>query len=78
MNTRKTTAASHPPSNQMAHPRDMGVPPPNTNPMAATVPQRPPPNLGMASSAHLHHHHAHPDGSQPGTDDVSGMFHHLS
>lgn len=79
MSTRKTVSASHPP-NPLAGPRDLGAPA-GTNPMAAPVQQRPAPgNISMAGPAQLHHHHAHPDGSQPGggTDDVSGMFHHLS
>lgn len=81
MNTRKTVSASHPP-NPMAGP--VGAPA-SANSMAAPVQQRPAPsNISMAGPAQLHHHHAHPDGSQSGgggsgsTDDVSGMFHHLS
>lgn len=79
INTRKTVSTSHPP-NHMASPRDVGPAPASANPMAAPVQQRPAPsNISMAGSAQLHHHHAHPDGSQPGgTDDVSGMFHQLS
>ncbi len=77
MTTRKSGAASHPP-NHKAGPRDVGAV--DANPMVAPVQQRPAPsNISMAGQAQLHHHHAHPDGSQPGSkDDVSGMFHHLS
>jgi len=78
INTRKNVATSNPPSSHMAGPRDVGAPPPSTNPMASSEPQRPPPNISMAGPTQLHHHHAHPDGSQPGADDVSGMFHQLS
>ena len=78
MHNRKTTIASHAPSNHMAGPRDVGGPPPNRNPEAISVTQRPPPNLCISSSAHLHHYHAHPNGSHPGTDNISGMFHELS
>ena len=79
MSTRKNVASSHAPT-QMAGPRDVGAPPPSTTPMPAPAQQRPPPtNISMAGQASLHHHHANPDGSQPGsTDDVSGMFHQLS
>ena len=79
MNTRKTVANSHTP-NHMAGPRDVVAPPPSTTPMTAPGLQRPPPtNISLAGQAQLHHHHANPDGSQPGsTDDVSGMFHQLS
>ncbi len=80
MNTRNKVANSHPP-NHMAAPRDVGAPPPNATPMAAPVQQRPPPptSINMANQGQMQHHHANPDGSQPGgTDDVSGMFHQLS
>ena len=78
MNTRKH-APSHPP-NHMAGQRDMGGPPPTANPMTAPVQRPPPTNVSMTAGAgQLHHHHANPDGSTSGsTDDVSGMFHHLS
>jgi len=75
ISTRKNVAPNHTPSNHMAGPRDMGLPPPSTNAMAPSLPQRAPPNISMAGSTQLHHHHARPDGSQPGADDVSGMFH---
>ena len=82
INTRKTASTSHPP-NHMAGPRETGVPQPSTNSIATSIQQRPPTtHLGMAGPAQAHqqqhHHHAHPDGSQPGPDDVSGMFHQLS
>ena len=80
MNTRNKVANSHPP-NHMAAPRDVGAPPPNAASMAAPVQQRPPPpaSISMANQGQMQHHHANPDGSQPGsTDDVSGMFHQLS
>ena len=79
MNTRNKAANSHLP-NPMAAPRAVGAPPPNATPMAAPVQQRPPPtSISMANQGQMQHHHANPDGSQPGsTDDVSGMFNQLS
>ena len=76
INTRKNVSTNHP-TNTMAAPRD--APQTNSTHMAASMQQRaPPPSINMAGSAQLqHHHHAHPDGSQPGADDVSGMFHQL-
>ena len=74
MNTRKT----HPP-NHLAGPSAPGGPPgiPGANPMAAPAQRPPPSNMAMGGAA-LHHHHAHPDGSTSGgTEDVSGMFHHM-
>ena len=83
MNTRKSLSTSRPPS-QVAGPRDVGVPQPNSTPVPPPVQQRPPPpNLTMPGgpapgAAQLqHHHHAHADGSQPHPDNVSGMFNHL-
>ncbi|KAL6718869.1 hypothetical protein ACLMJK_003103 [Lecanora helva] len=73
INTRKTASSSHPP-NHMAAPRETGIPPSSTNSMATPVPQRPPPthvNMGAAPQLQpQHHHHAHPDGSHAGMDDV--------
>lgn len=84
INTRKSLSASRPPS-QVAGPRDVGVPQPSSNQVPASVQQRPPPpSVNMpggpppGSGQLQHHHHAHPDGSQPSTDNVSGMFHQLS
>lgn len=80
INTRKNVTPSHPPSNHMAGPREAGVPPPaSTHTLPPSVPQRPSQSIGMPSQTQVQqHHHAHPDGSQPGVDDVSGMFHRLS
>lgn len=48
---------------------------PNVTPMSAPHRAPPPGSVGVGG-AHLHHHHAHPDGSATGSaDDVSGMFH---
>lgn len=79
MNTRKSVSASNTPSNHLAGPRDVAVPTTNRNPLATSVQhQRPTPaNISMAGSSQLHHHHANPDGSQPGPEDVSGMFHRI-
>ncbi|MCJ1352792.1 MAG: hypothetical protein MMC33_002776 [Icmadophila ericetorum] len=74
INNRKHVAQQHPPTPHMAGPgAPTGVP--GANPMAPV--QRQPSNMGMGGPQ-LHHHHAHPDGTTSGgTDDVSGMFHHM-
>ena len=79
INTRKHVSASHTP-NHMAGSREVGVPPQSANSVPTNMQQQRPPStsLSMAAPSQMHHHHAHPDGSQAGTDDVSGMFHHLS
>lgn len=77
INNRKHVQASHP--THMAGPTGgpggaAGVAP-GPNPMAAPA-QRPQPSNISMGGPQLHHHHAHPDGSVPGsTEDVSGMFH---
>ena len=83
ISTRKTVSANQP-SSHSASPREAGVPANNANSMTAPVQQRQPSNINMAGPTPMqqqqqqHHHHAHPDGSQAGPDDVSGMFHHMS
>ena len=76
LNNRKTVQ-----STQHPHMASPAVPPPTAMPgasgaMGAPLPGRPN-NMGMGNGQ-LHHHHAHPDGSQQsGSDDVSGMFHQM-
>ena len=79
INTRKNVSSSHTPSH-VAGPREVAMPQASSNPITPSMQQRPPPtNISMAGPSPLqHHHHAHTDGSQPGRDDVSGMFHQLS
>ena len=77
ISNRKQVAATHP--SHMAGPSggpgSAGLP--NTNPMAVQGQRAAPNSMGMGG-AHLHHHHAHPDGSAAeGPDDVSGMFHQI-
>ena len=82
INNRKQVQASHP--THLAGPGGSGGPggpggaagvAPGANPMAAPT-QRPQPSTISMGGPQLHHHHAHPDGSVPGsTEDVSGMFH---
>lgn len=73
INNRKQVQASHP--THMAGPGGAAGVAPGPNPMAAPT-QRPPPSTISMGGPQLHHHHAHPDGSVPGsTEDVSGMFH---
>ena len=77
INNRKQVTG-HPP-NHMAGPGGPGGAPgiPGTNSMAAPVQRQQPTTMNMGSQQ-LHHHHAHPDGAPTnGTDDVSGMFHHM-
>ena len=75
LNNRKQ---SHPPS----HIPGPGAPVPSAGvpsvpPMAAPLQRPPQPSMSMGA-AQLHHHHNHPDGNpQTGTEDVSGMFHHM-
>ena len=78
LTTRKNVTVNHS-STHMAGPREVGAPT-SANQMPAPVQQRPAPaNISMAGPAQLHHHHAHPDGSQPGgPDEVSGMYHQMS
>ena len=76
INNRKQVQASHP--THLAGPGGPGGAAgvaPGANPMAAPT-QRPQPSTISMGGPQLHHHHAHPDGSVPGsTEDVSGMFH---
>ena len=80
INTRKNVSGSHTPSNHMAGPRDSGMPTPTQNTVPPVIQQSRPPNtnMTMADSSQLHHHHAHPDGSQVGPNDMSGMFQPMS
>ena len=69
---------SHPPG-QMATPAGSapatGVP--SAPPMTAPIQRQPQPAMAMGTPQ-LHHHHNHPDGNPPnGSEDVSGMFHHM-
>ena len=76
INTRKNVSTSHPPSNNISGQHESGLSTPSINTVPPAIQQsRPPnPNLTMTASTQLHHHHAHPDGSQAGPDDMSGMF----
>lgn len=74
INTRKHVAATQPALAGSGGPGPTGVPP-NATPMGAPHRAPPPGSVGMGGP-HLHHHHAHPDGSTTGSaDEVSGMFH---
>lgn len=81
INTRK----QHPSNLPLSGPGGPGAPTgvaPSQTPMAAPVQraaqQQPSSSMNNMGSSQLHHHHAHPDGSAPGgSDEVSGMFHHM-
>lgn len=79
INNRKAVqAATHTP--HMAGPSGgpTGMPPAgNMGPGSAAQQSMPKPNMsGGMGGSQLHHHHAHPDGSTQGGDEV-GMFHQM-
>ena len=78
MNKSNTRKSNPPPANTTAAARDPAAPPGPSNPLIASVQQRPlPTSMNPAAAGQMHHHHANPDGSVPGGADsltVNGHY----